>query len=88
MKEDEINQLRVNTVDFLSFVHDFRAKAAPTWRLGQAIWNIGTELFPEKGEELTDTMYDPFYIDSNIPQFLIKLFPNDEAYIQTYPWKV
>lgn len=43
------------------------------WRLGQAYFNYAEELYPEVVNQLRGTIYDCFYDNNKIPEFLEKL---------------
>jgi hypothetical protein len=42
-------------------------------RRGQAIFNTAYEMFPEEVRFLDGSLYDPFYDDRKIPEFLERL---------------
>lgn len=48
----------------------------PSYRYGQAVFNVMYELFPEKANAFRATAVDPFYQDEKAEEFIRRCFPN------------
>ena len=63
----------------MSFVDTLVADAArmvaqnPELRFGQAMWNIAHDKKPDVVRPLVGTEYDPFYDNSRVNDFIVKL---------------
>lgn len=42
----------------------------PTWREGQAYFNVLNRMYPDIADRIRGTVIDPFHADSIIPEFL------------------
>lgn len=58
--------------EFVAKVHKTHLKN-PDWRLGQTYFNILTLIDPDISNSISTTIYDPYYNDSNIKNFLVYL---------------
>lgn len=57
----------------MNFYRDVVTRQTRGQRLGQAVWNTATDVYPGVVEDLRDTHLDPFYNDSAVSDFLQEL---------------
>lgn len=61
---------------FSEYLEEVRYRHAknPDWRAGQTYFNVLTTSRSHIAEEIRGTMFDPFYDNSVIPEFLAMVF--------------
>jgi hypothetical protein len=59
--------------EFFSFISRLTEDRPEYERLGQRAFNLLYSTHPEIANQIRGTKYDPFYVDSKIVDFLVKL---------------
>ena len=48
----------------------------PSWREGQAYFNVLKDMHPEIADEIRGGLFDPFYDDDTVTAFIAELYTN------------
>lgn len=73
----------MNTEQFIEFMEIVRQSLIlnRTWRLGQAIWNKGAELYPEMFEQHRGAELDPFYSNDRIDPLFVSILSTESLIV-------
>lgn len=71
------NSEEMGTISFDEFVKSVDSISNYfNWRYGQALMNVLHGTWPEKYAEITESEYDPYYYEDNVPKVLELLKEN------------